>query len=266
MALLSRGRQRLYRGLTAALLLACAGCALIDALTGPTRLAFSHRIHVAEEGLECVNCHESAGVLDRPGMPGVDGCLFCHDALDAEKPERRIETLFDADGAFRAARVSALDGEVVFDHLRHVEALGDCAACHAGVEQSRAVDGSHALLMHDCTACHEERSLPGGCATCHRRIHEGWAPDSHLHDWRRRHGPTCRRAEPATANRCDLCHGDASCAACHRVDQPESHDVHWRLRGHALLARIDRQGCATCHEPASCDRCHADVLPVDHAG
>lgn len=269
MALLRGGhRKRAYGGLAAALLLSSAGCVLIDALTGSTReLAFSHETHVMGEGLECINCHESAAALEHPGMPSSDGCAFCHDVIDAEKPEeRRITALFDEDGRFRAAGVSALEDEVVFAHLRHVQAVGDCSTCHRGIEESRVVGEAQAVRMDDCTACHRERSVPDDCATCHSRIRESWVPESHLHDWKRRHGPICRRADPATSNRCDLCHRDSACAGCHLVEPPESHDVHWRLRGHSILARIDRQRCATCHEPASCDRCHAEVLPLSHAG
>lgn len=248
-------------------LAACAGCMLVDALRAPERgLAFSHEVHVVEEELGCVSCHETAEVEDAPGMPAADACAVCHDQLDAEKPpERAVATLFDG-GTFRAARASRLADEVVFTHLRHVQAVQDCAACHRGIEASDAVDERVAVDMEACQRCHAERALPNDCADCHAVVGREWAPPSHARDWEKLHGRACRRSDPPPADDCMLCHAESACEQCHRSEQPASHDAHFRLRGHAVLAKVDRIGCATCHEPASCDRCHADALPLSHRG
>ena len=248
-------------------LLFCAGCMLVDALSSGERgLVFSHALHVGEEGLECVSCHENAEVEETPGMPAADSCAVCHAELDAEKPpERQIASLFDA-GVFRALRASRLDDEVHFAHLAHVTGVQDCGACHRDIEESRAIDASVAVEMQDCQSCHAERALPNDCADCHSEIDADWAPPSHARDWKKLHGRACRRSDPQPADDCFLCHKDSTCAQCHRIEPPESHDVHFRLRGHAVLAQVDRAACATCHESATCDRCHAESLPVSHRG
>ena len=253
-------------GLAALVLVACAGCALVDALRGggERALVFSHRQHVQEEKLECVSCHESAEVEANPGMPAADSCAVCHDELDAERPpERHVATLFDEQG-FRAAHASALGDEVVFDHLAHVSAVGDCSACHRGIESSELVDAHVAVDMAACERCHVARAQPDECATCHREVARTWAPPSHAFDWKKLHGRACRRNDPKPIDDCALCHEPSSCEHCHRVEQPASHDEFFRQRGHAVLSRVDRAACATCHEPAICDRCHADVLPLSH--
>jgi len=262
-----RGRWS-RRCLAAAALLSCAGCILIDAFgTGARELVFSHRIHVVEEGLACINCHEDAEAAGEPGMPVLDGCSVCHEVLDEEKPpERRIETLFAGDGSFRAARVSALADELVFEHLAHVRAVDDCGACHTGIDRNQAVGTAQAVDMDACVACHRKRSVSSDCSTCHRVITEEWVPPSHELDWTYRHGSVCRRADADSIDRCETCHRESSCVQCHQVELPRDHDVHWRLRGHGITARMDRQGCATCHEPVSCDRCHAEARPLNHRG
>ena len=259
------GRLRTPSGVIALVLLGCAGCALVGALCDHERdFVFSHRVHVLEEELGCVSCHESAEVEEAPGMPAADSCAVCHDELDAEKPpERRVAGLFDAQG-FRAARVSHLGDEVVFEHLAHVGTLGDCAACHRGIDANEAVDASVAVDMAACQRCHEARGLADECASCHREITERWAPPSHARDWKKLHGPACRRNDPRPADDCMLCHQESSCEQCHRIEPPQSHDAFFRQRGHAVLSRVDRTSCATCHEPATCDRCHAEALPVSH--
>jgi cytochrome c7-like protein len=252
--------------LTAALaMLACAGCMLVDALRAREHgLVFSHELHVAQEGLECVSCHESAEAEEAPGMPAPDSCAVCHDELDVERPpERAVALLFDGP-SFRAARASQLADEVRFEHLAHVSAVGDCAACHRGIDTNRAVDASVAVDMEACQRCHQERAQPNECASCHSVIDRAWAPPDHAQDWRRLHGRACRRSDPAPAQDCSLCHADSTCEQCHRIEEPVSHDANFRLRGHAVLASIDRASCATCHESATCDRCHAEALPLSH--
>jgi hypothetical protein len=245
--------------------LGCGGCMLVDALLGGERaLVFSHDTHVVGEKLECVSCHETAEVEEAPGQPVADSCAACHDQLDEELPaERRVAALFDAQG-FRAAQASALEPEVKFEHLAHVTAVADCAACHRGIDTNEAVDESVAVDMTACVRCHAERALPNDCLDCHTTIDRAWEPPSHTGDWKRLHGPACRRNAPAAADDCFLCHQESSCEACHRVEAPRDHNAQFRLRGHAIQARVERESCATCHEPSTCDRCHAETLPASH--
>lgn len=245
-----------------------AGCMLIEAIMPHERaFAFSHRIHVEEEGLECINCHEDLAVLDEPGMPAIDTCLFCHEELDAEKPpERRVETLFDEDEVFRSARVSRLDDEVIFAHLRHVDSLDECSACHRGIDRDERIAPSDAVLMEDCTACHEDLAQPSECATCHTEIGLDWTPGTHEQNWKKLHGRVFRAGGEGQIDSCYLCHSETTCARCHMQEAPDNHNNHWRLRGHSIAARIDRDNCAACHQPADCDRCHSEVLPMTHKG
>ncbi|MSR62507.1 MAG: hypothetical protein EXS08_08685 [Planctomycetes bacterium] len=259
-------RTRISPGALAALaLLLCGGCILVDALRSRERgLVFSHRLHVLEEQLECVSCHESAEVEETPGMPSPDSCAVCHDELDAKlPPERAVAALFDAQ-LFRGVHASALADEVVFSHLAHVGPVGNCGACHREIDANEVVDKDVAVSMEDCQRCHAEKQQPNECQSCHSEITRAWAPPNHARDWTKLHGRACRRTDPPTSDDCALCHQDSACEQCHRVEAPQSHDQNFRLRGHALLARVDRSSCATCHEPALCDRCHADVLPVSH--
>lgn len=263
MGLLSRSSAALAAALGLGL---AAGCMFLEALGGgPEVFAFSHDLHVTGEGLDCVSCHESAMVAAEAGMPGPDACSVCHDELDTgAAPERRVAALFDGP-AFRAAFASRLDDELVFDHLAHVSYVTDCAACHTGIATNDVIDASIAVDMAACERCHAERQAPNECATCHREITRDWRPPDHAFDWKRLHGRACKRDDPPALQDCALCHEESSCAACHRVEEPQSHDHFFRLRGHGFLAAMDRTSCATCHEPATCDRCHAENEPLSHS-
>ena len=265
MALLAR---RAARTLALGTLLVAGGCVLAGVFGGGRELAFSHAIHVQEEGLECINCHEDLAVSDDPGMPPPDLCSLCHEVLDEGRPpEQQVASLF-AGGTFAAQHVSALDAELRFSHRRHVGALDedDCAACHVGVESSTAVGEELSLSMADCTACHADRGVPNRCDTCHTEVGVDRAPQNHARGWERLHGRTFRDPGEATAEQCALCHTESTCAACHLNQAPASHDEHWRLRGHGAMASLDRQTCAVCHQASDCESCHADTAPLSHMG
>ena len=269
MELLNR-RRRARPALAALALLAslfASGCLLLERLAGADRaLAFSHAIHVEQEGLSCENCHEDAYVSDEPGMPYLDTCLFCHEDMDAELPrERRIESLFEED-VYVAAHVSRLGPEPIFSHAHHVDLGIECSECHADIEGNERVTSALALRMDDCTACHTERDAPNECATCHTEHSVDRTPASHGPLWIEHHGTVCRRDDPATVHDCSMCHSEHDCSDCHQVWAPKSHTSFWRIRGHGIEARMDRESCATCHQTYDCDRCHQETLPLSHRG
>lgn len=265
MALLGVMRRRIL-ALTLGIGLFLAGCVLVDSLRGERRLAFSHERHVEQEGLDCFSCHETALMGDDPGMPALDGCLVCHEAIDAEKPaEQQVAALFQGE-RFAAARVSALGDELVFSHALHAKAVEDCSTCHVGIESNAAVGPELALAMEDCTACHAERSAPNDCADCHTRIDQRWEPASHAHNWTKTHGPVSRGPVTLVADDCALCHTESTCVRCHLQEPPENHNNYFRQRGHGVQAMIDRDTCAACHRSDSCDRCHQESIPQNHSG
>lgn len=266
MAILKHGARRLMLPALFALLGAAAtGCALIRAFGGETPYAFSHRVHT-KEGLECAECHAAWDSADAPGMPLRGGCVLCHEEIDAKKPpERRIGTLFDGDN-FKTHRQSALAPEVVFSHKQHATKPVACNECHRGIEGNDVVDSSLALRMDDCESCHTRSKVANECATCHRTNRTDVAPSTHLFHWKRLHGTTVRAHDAATANDCAMCHQETTCRTCHTSEPPENHSDYFRLRGHGLSARMDRQNCAACHRSDSCDTCHQDTRPISHTG
>ena len=82
-----------------------AGCSMMD-WGGGDELAFSHEIHVTDQGMDCSVCHKLDTSSELPTMPAPGLCLLCHKELDAEKPqERRIHVLFEND-VYRATRAN----------------------------------------------------------------------------------------------------------------------------------------------------------------
>jgi hypothetical protein len=248
------------------LTLAVAACALVSAFVSPGKpFVFSHRVHVTDEGLECAGCHSGAATTDDPGMPVLTQCQLCHETIDAEKPpERKVATLFEAKGWRSASQ--RMSSEIVFSHQSHAAAGRECNSCHLHIESDDGVEQPAAMTMSVCVACHAQQSAANECATCHREIRVDRAPPTHAFAWQRLHGKAVRAHGTEEADRCSLCHQESSCVACHMDVSPGNHNNYFRLRGHGLFARMDRQNCAACHRSDSCDSCHRDARPVNHIG
>jgi len=267
MAILSFGRAARWPRAWVALLLLCGSCALIGRIGGgEKRFAFSHRVHVVDEAMSCVSCHENFARADDPGMPSPDTCAVCHEETDAEKPpERQVAGLFDGEN-FRALRAAKLDEEVIFSHKLHAKDPASCGGCHVEIDTNEAIDSDIGVRMERCETCHQSESVASECSTCHTQVDVDWAPPSHSFSWRQRHGPVVRGCAGPTADNCSICHTESTCVACHREEAPTNHNAFCRNRSHGLLARMDRASCATCHTPDSCEQCHADTRPVSHTG
>jgi hypothetical protein len=251
-------------------LLGLAGCAIFGSLQdGEKPFAFSHRLHVEDQGLGCTDCHTKVEKADDPGMPNAKQCALCHADIDAQKPpEKQIGQLFEKD-KFKAHLYSAQDkSEIVFSHQKHAARDSDCMACHAAAAKSDAVSADMKLSMESCQKCHAERKKgPSECAGCHQTIRNDVPPPNHNSQWPREHGRTMRAHDnDMRAERCDTCHTEASCIACHKAEAPENHTNYWRRRGHGLSASMDRKSCSACHEPESCQACHSQTKPSNHTG
>ncbi|MBK7642618.1 MAG: cytochrome c3 family protein [Planctomycetes bacterium] len=270
MALLNRwttlGKRARFASLTA--LLGLAGCAIIGSLQSDVKpFSFSHKLHIEDQGLGCTDCHLKSDTDERPTIPNAKQCALCHNDIDAQKPpEKQIAQLFEGN-EFKAHDYSRQSEEIVFPHLKHATLDLECTACHAAVATSEMVTPELKIGMDTCVACHQQKNAPTECSTCHSKIREDVPPPNHGATWQREHGRVMRaNSNDVRAERCDTCHSESSCTACHKSEPPQSHNGFWRRRGHGLSASMDRKSCSACHEPESCEACHSATKPINHAG
>ena len=213
--------------------------AQLGALVSPGRLS---RAHASLEGIgNCLQCH-SAGRGIAP-----EKCLACH------KPV--------------AERIAQRKGI-------HRNAANECVACHvehAGVDAELrpfnlerfnhrtdtgfALDGRHAPITANCSACHKTRSFltaTASCSSCHFDAHKGsLGPNCATC-----HGTSIKFAESRTRfdhNRTAFplagTHATVTCTSCHMTK------TSYKIAGFA--------SCATCHtDPhrerfgTTCSSCH----------
>lgn len=131
-------------------------------------VAFDHRVHVADNGLDCQLCHAYARRGPVAGLPPVARCAGCHRFVAAESPA--VESLmarFEAGEPLAWTRVHQLPDYVRFTHKRHVRAGVACRTCHGDVGAMRSVEQVAPLTMGWCVGCHEQRQAPDDCLVCH---------------------------------------------------------------------------------------------------
>lgn len=157
-------------------------------------IAYSHRLHAGELGIDCQFCHTAAEHGRHAGIPSTDVCMKCHkyvtssfDVLQQEikladeqkrKPETiisdELQALYDTLGlddpkgpisgdakSIPWVRVHNLPDYVYFDHRAHVAAGVTCQKCHGPVESMERVRQFESLSMGWCVNCHREATEEG---------------------------------------------------------------------------------------------------------
>jgi hypothetical protein len=158
-------------------------------------IAYSHRLHAGELGIDCQYCHFAADKSPVAGIPPAALCMNCHnsvtarsDAVEAEKklaekegrlartiisPE--LKKLYNAlaldderkpipgrkPEPLRWQRVHDLPDFVAFDHRVHVSRGVACQSCHGAVETMERVQQVSTLSMGWCVECHRLNNRDG---------------------------------------------------------------------------------------------------------
>jgi hypothetical protein len=131
-------------------------------------IAFSHRHHVTEVGLDCQLCHVYARRSPVAGIPSVETCVGCHAQVLSERPEiQKLLAFWENKEPIPWVRVHDLPDYARFSHKRHIRGGLACAECHGDVAQMEIALQVESLSMGWCVTCHKEREVSIDCLTCH---------------------------------------------------------------------------------------------------
>ncbi len=126
----------------------------------PTQpIAFSHKLHAGEMGIDCRYCHNTVEQGARAAVPPTSTCLNCHAYVKTESEEiKKLWASADADEPIEWVRVHLLPDYAYFDHSVHLAAGIGCASCHGRIDRMDVVQQEEPLSMGWCLDCHRDPS------------------------------------------------------------------------------------------------------------
>lgn len=136
-------------------------------------VAFDHRHHVRDDGIDCRYCHYLAEDTPFAGVPPTELCMNCHAQVWTSAPQTEpIRVSYFEDRPIVWRRVHALPDHVFFNHSIHVRRGVACSRCHGELDEETRVSKQQPMTMDWCLECH--RKPPAGteppthCSGCHR--------------------------------------------------------------------------------------------------
>jgi len=121
---------------------------------------FSHKHHVADDGIDCRYCHTSVETSAFAGMPATETCMNCHSLIFRDSPYLQpVRESYQTDQPIAWIRVHQLPDFVYFDHSIHVSKGVGCSTCHGRVDQMPTIRQVVSLQMEWCLACHRQPEL-----------------------------------------------------------------------------------------------------------
>ena len=118
-------------------------------------IPFSHKHHVADDGIDCRYCHATVETQAHAGLPSTAVCLTCHSQL--YRDQSLLARLHESDAKNQPIaweRVHVLPGFVYFNHGVHVAKGVACVECHGRVDQMPLEWRAQPLQMQWCLECH----------------------------------------------------------------------------------------------------------------
>lgn len=120
-------------------------------------IAFDHRHHVKDDGIDCLYCHENAQRGPYAGLPDTARCMGCHAQIWNDSVTiAPLRKSYESGAPIRWQRVHSLPDFVYFDHSIHVTRGIGCVTCHGKVDDMAAVYQVKPLSMQWCVDCHRD--------------------------------------------------------------------------------------------------------------
>ncbi len=116
---------------------------------------FSHKHHVADDGIDCRYCHTSVEDSSFAGIPSTETCMNCHSQLYTDSPILApVRASYQSGEPIEWVRVHNLPDYVYFNHSIHVNKGVGCNTCHGQVDEMPLTWKSASLYMEWCLQCH----------------------------------------------------------------------------------------------------------------
>ena len=126
---------------------------------------FSHKIHVKENKIDCIFCHNSPEYSRESGVPTTNICMLCHNKINIGKMSGqfeidKIKNSFKDKKPIEWLKIHDLPDHVFFSHAQHVS-VGKiaCKTCHGDIEEMHITSQFSSLSMGWCVECHRKSEV-----------------------------------------------------------------------------------------------------------
>jgi ferredoxin len=118
-------------------------------------VAYSHKLHAGNLGLDCTYCHYTVDKSSFAAVPPTEVCMNCHVRVKDKSPKLQlIRESFATGEPVPWVKEHRLPDYVYFNHQAHVTAGVSCVSCHGRVDQMVEVRMVQPLSMAWCLDCH----------------------------------------------------------------------------------------------------------------
>jgi len=147
-----------------------SGCS--DSASFSQPIAYNHKKHIEEAGLNCFDCHPQVLTHPKASIPNIQFCKNCHEqAMTESKEEEKLVGYIKKNQQIPWVQVHRVPDHAYFSHRRHVS-IGKvaCQDCHGDVNNmTLPFSRPHVpIKMRFCISCHEKKRVNTDCTTCHR--------------------------------------------------------------------------------------------------
>lgn len=118
-------------------------------------VAFSHKHHAFELGIDCRYCHTSVETSGFAGIPPTHTCMSCHSQIWVNSPMLEpVRLSYRTNESLQWTRVHDLPNFVYFNHSIHIHKGIGCTTCHGPIDQMNITYKANSLYMEWCLNCH----------------------------------------------------------------------------------------------------------------
>jgi hypothetical protein len=120
-------------------------------------VAYSHKFHVGELGLDCRYCHVGVEESSVAMIPPTKTCMNCHILVKPESEKlAKVRESWETGIPLEWIRVHDLPDFAYFTHSPHIGAGVGCATCHGNIAAMEVVELRKPLSMKWCLDCHRD--------------------------------------------------------------------------------------------------------------
>jgi hypothetical protein len=120
-------------------------------------IAYSHKLHADELGIDCRYCHANVERSQEAMVPPTQTCMGCHAVVQKDSPQLAVlRDSWKGNKPVEWVRIHKLPDHVFFDHSVHLAAGVGCATCHGRIDQMEVVRLDKPLSMGWCLECHRD--------------------------------------------------------------------------------------------------------------